>query len=268
MVQKIDNEDYATPNRLAMYLEIGWSDFLLPRHLTSRSSQSPAWPDPKLDAVRPDFYRKVADLCRHWCTGSLASICDVGAATGRLSYELAHRFPGLSQVVAVEPSIGFSRWASMLLLGDDQLPPVPQLGPVGRETISYEVRRPVSLTQSTSAAVSVVTATAEEFASRGDVYDLVTCLNVVDRHPEPGRLVAALTQLVKADGILVCSSPLDFQQKWTAENGAWIDNLNGLFQPSVWTDIGESEAYYEFRYYDRVWTRFNCQIVCKRKRQT
>lgn len=264
-------EDYATPNRLAMYLEMGWSDFLLPSELTSRSQRMSGWPDPNRDAVRPDFYTSVANLCLEWCTASkvlVGSTCDIGAATGRLSYELAARMISLKEIVAVEPSIGFSDWARILLCEDKPLPPIPQLGPIGRERFAPAVSRPKPISSTSSISVSVVTATSEQYTSQKREFDLVTCLNVVDRHPEPISLVDSLSKLVKPSGILVCSSPLDFQSKCMTNGEAWTDSLHEFFSSNQWDQIGEAEVYYEFRYYNRVWTRFNCQVICKRKRAT
>lgn len=263
-------EDYATPNRLAMYLEMGWSDFLLPIAKTARSADTKGWPDPMRDAVQPTFYQTVADLCRDWCESAALSpttFCDVGTATGRLPYEVAARLAKLIRIVGVEPSVGFSKWAQALLCEDSELPPVPMLGPAGRVNTISAARRPIPLTRSTNTNISVITSTAEAFASKGEKFDLVTCLNVVDRHPEPTSLIEALSQLIKPGGLMICSSPLDFKSNWTPESGVWIDSLHQLFS-SGWSSVDEAEAYYEFRYYDRVWTRFNCQVICKRKERT
>lgn len=263
-----NQEDYATQNRLAMYLEMGWSDFLLSPELTERSVSQPGWPDPKKDAVKPDFYIQIAELCSKWSKKtdlSPASTCDIGAATGRLSYELAARFSSLASIVAVEPSVGFSDWARRFLCDSGPLPLIPQLGPIGREILTLARTRPEPISKTSKAKVEVVTATAEDYLAYQKQFDLVTCLNVVDRHPDPAVLSETLSKLVKNSGILICSSPLDFQSKWTHDGEVWADDLNQIFPATKWEDVAEAELYYEFRYYNRVWTRFNCQVVCKKR---
>jgi SAM-dependent methyltransferase len=267
-MMKTEDKDYATPNRLAMYLEMGWSDFLISPSRPYMEQTTGSWPNPRVDVVRPDFYLQIADLCKEWSHAenvAVRSTCDIGAATGRLSYELASRFPMLEKIVAVEPSVGFSNWARRLLCQEDQLPPIPLLGAVGRELQAIATSRPTPLTQSTTAEVEVVISTAEEFRSAHVQFDLVTCLNVADRHPEPFSLVETLSQLVVPGGLLVCSSPLDFQLEWTPDEKTWLESLHQLFPPSTWSDVAESDVYYEFRHYNRAWTRFSCQVVCKRK---
>jgi hypothetical protein len=67
------------------------------------------------------------------------------------------------------------------------------------------------------------------------------------------------------DGLLVLSCPFDFDQKSTPDVGTWIDDLNTLFAgTSSWSHVGEDELFYEFRSFNRSWTRFSAQVVGKR----
>jgi hypothetical protein len=67
------------------------------------------------------------------------------------------------------------------------------------------------------------------------------------------------------DGLLVLSCPFDFDQKSTPDVGTWIDDLNTHFAgTSSWSHVGEDELFYEFRSFNRSWTRFSAQVVGKR----
>ena len=103
-------EDYATPQRLAMYLESGWSDFLL-----TPPGETSALPDkirPLLvgEVGKPTFFQEVASLARNWSYAislNVSRVCDIEGGTGRTIFELDRQFPKLSNLTLVEPSLTF-----------------------------------------------------------------------------------------------------------------------------------------------------------------
>lgn len=260
------DEDYATPERLAIYLEIGWSDFLLEAPAAGRRDTGLPHPNPRVDRVPPAFPRAVATLARAWAADiSLdpRSLCDVGGATGRAVFEFDRLFPGLERLVLVEPSERFCGWARRLLSSDCRLPKVPLVDRVGAPRWVAPRTRPPPLPRAKE-RLAVVNAALERY--RPDAgFDLITCLNVVDRHPCPAVVVENLGRLMNEGGLLVLSCPFDFDLGSTPEVGAWIDDLNALFaETSAWSHVGEDEVFYEFRAHKRSWTRFAAQVVAKR----
>ncbi|MGI9452267.1 MAG: hypothetical protein ACR2QH_16755, partial [Geminicoccaceae bacterium] len=122
------DDDYATPERLAIYLEIGWSDFLFATSSDADSCQSKPYPSPLHDRVPPQFPIAAVALAHDWATNislDAKSFCDVGGATGRTVYEFERQFPGLEQLVLIEPSKRFCEWAKRLLSSEDDLPDIP-----------------------------------------------------------------------------------------------------------------------------------------------
>lgn len=112
--------------------------------------------------------------------------------------------------------------------------------------------------------LTIVNETLERYQPQSG-FDLITCLNVVDRHPCPAEVVNSIGRLMNDDGLLVLSCPFDFDQKSTPDVGTWIDDLNTLFAgTSSWSHVGEDELFYEFRSFNRSWTRFSAQVVGKR----
>src|SRR2546421_7890353 len=93
---------YETATRVASYLEMEWSDYLLfsGEKATSESAPPPTGP------VIPTFYAEVLELISEYIAPQLAprKMCDVGGATGRLVFEWLRKFPDTAEVVLAEPS--------------------------------------------------------------------------------------------------------------------------------------------------------------------
>ena len=262
------DEDYATPERLAIYLEIGWSDFLLKTPRDSISDTGLLYPNPLFDRVPPNFPLAVATLARSWARDialDAKSFCDVGGATGRTTFEIARQFSGLQQLVLVEPSERFCEWAHRLLSSDCKLPEIPLVDRVSFPRWVAPKTRPPPIPRAKE-RLTIVNETLERYRPQQG-FDLVTCLNVVDRHPRPVDVVNSIGGLMNDGGLLVLSCPFDFDEKSTPDVGMWIDDLNALFVgASSWSHVGEDDVFYEFRSHNRSWTRFSAQVVGKRWR--
>ena len=266
---KPQQQDYATEERLAMYLEAGWSDFLFEPTDEIKSAQARSYPDPFRHKVPPDFFCNVATLAESW-VGDLSvgpkSFCDLGGGTGRTVFEFERKFPSLERLVLVEPSGRFCDWAHRLLASDERLPDVPILNRVGATRWVAPRTRPPPIPRADQ-RFAIVEGTLEEFEPKHK-FDLVTCLNVVDRHARPMEIVHRLGEVMNDDGLLIMSSPFDFSERATPDRTSWIDDLNFLFEDTdCWSHVAQDELFYEFRFFNRNWTRFLSQVVGKRRRE-
>lgn len=263
------DEDYATSQRLAMYLEAGWSDFLFEMDSAQVNEKSLS-PNPLRDWVKPDFFRAAATLAHSWASDASTyarSVCDIGGGTGRAIFELERRFPRLQRLVLVEPSRRFCEWAQLLLASDNNLPEIPVVNSVGNPQWISPRGRPPPIRRAAQ-RLTIRNGTLEGYKPEGG-FDLVTCLNVIDRHPNPMQLVPRIGELMNDNGLLLLSSPFDFSETFTPNVECWIDDLNTLFQGvGSWEHVGEDQLFYEFRLFNRKWTRYCSQIVGKRWRAT
>lgn len=261
-------EDYATPQRLAMYLEAGWSDFLLAPSSGSSTSQVNDSPCPLDEFVEPTFFQEVATLAGTWANAvslEVTSVCDVGGGTGRTIFELERQFSNLHKLVLVEPSLTFCEWAGLLLASEDPLPDLPQVDTAAGPKIVSPNRRPTPISMATE-RLTILNKNLEECEDL-KIFDLVTCLNVVDRHKQPKEIISNIKTIMSPGGLLVLSSPFDFHASSTPDESSWIEDLNTLFDTS-WEHVGESEVFYEFRPFNRKWTRYSSQVVGKRWKAT
>jgi SAM-dependent methyltransferase len=264
----LTTEDYATPQRLAMYLEAGWSDFLLtpPRgNSTTHVNVSPCSIE---EFVKPTFFQEVATLARNWANAvslEVTSVCDVGGGTGRTIFELEHQFPNLHKLALVEPSLTFCEWAGLLLASENPLPDLPQVDTAAGPKLVSAYRKPTPISMATE-RLTILNKNLEECGDLKD-FDLVTCLNVVDRHKQPKEIVSNIKKIMSPGGLLILSSPFDFHTNSTPDESGWIEDLDTLFDTS-WENVGKSEVFYEFRPFNRKWTRYSSQVIGKRWKAT
>lgn len=178
-------DEYADSVREAIYLEIGWSDFLLQRSSHTARVENAPYPNPLYDYVAPSFYQEIADLVEVWmCENSLIpnNYCDIGGGPGRTIYEIGDRFPTLKQLVLAEPSSIFCDWARKLLIPEGQPPEIPRLRASGSPVWNPPHSWPTPISQARN-RISIVNKSVEELRE-DNRFDLITCLNVVDRHPD------------------------------------------------------------------------------------
>ena len=253
---------YASTEYAATYLRAEWADVLFPGEFEVSSELDSATPD-KLggDGCPGRFYRRLGLIMSSWAADldlKPDRICDVGGGTGRMAFEMATHFPQASEIVFVEPSYSFCEWARRLLAGAefDGCIPLPDklTRPTYRFVVEGSLPKPVPQVQICNATAHVVPRPLAYF-------DLVSCLNVVDRVDDPARLVADLTGLLRPGGLLVLASPLHFEEQFTSRS-RWLGDLRELLDPAYW-DVGlrEVDVRYEFLYYRRRMSLYLSQVV-------
>ena len=230
---------YSESSQIAAYLEAEWSDFL---HGAAATPETTA----RFGPVTPVFYQTVVQKVARWAglAGlTIRNACDVGGATGRLSYELACQLECLEAMMLVEPAAELAAWARKLLLGEGCIDVFPTV----KTRTSTAIAPPEALPP---LAASVRFAVREHPLDELDAhlqFDLVCCLNVVDRVAQPASLVANLTRHVRTGGMLVLASPLSFDPRFTPDRSNWIENLRALLPDAQWQVAGEDDLLYEIR---------------------
>jgi SAM-dependent methyltransferase len=243
-------------------LRAEWADILFPGEYEVSSELDSATPDELGgDGCPGRFYRRLGLIMSSWAADLALEpdrICDVGGGTGRTAFEIATRFPQASEIVFVEPSYSFCEWARRLLAGaefDGWIPLPDKLArPTYRFVVEGSLPKPVP-------QVRICNATAHVVPRPLAYFDLVSCLNVVDRVDDPARLVADLTGLLRPGGLLVLASPLHFEEQFTSRS-RWLGDLRELLDPAYW-DVGlrDVNVRYEFLHYRRRMSLYLSQVV-------
>ncbi|NEP56572.1 MAG: methyltransferase domain-containing protein [Symploca sp. SIO2G7] len=255
---------YTQEWRMAAYLEAEWSDFLFGSSKIDDTSF-----DPLVSHVHPSFYQEIASLTKQ-CLEEKGILpqryLDIGGSTGRTVYEMYHCLSSLNEIVLVEPSSKFCEWSRKLLLKSDDLGYVPVVCTPQKPDYAKPLNRPKPLQKSPAELIYIYEAFAESVPRPREYFDLITCLNVLDRHPNPKSLIQILHNLLTPSGVVVFASPMDSDDTYTPDRSQWISNLNSLFEDRFWDAVADTNVFYEFRYSNRKFTRFSSQVVVKQKR--
>ncbi|MFD0632842.1 hypothetical protein ACFQ9X_15870 [Catenulispora yoronensis] len=176
---------YATDEYVATYLHAEWWDLLFPADGTGAGIE-PRQARSVSESGPGSFYRQLGEVVERWVRGlaiDAAALCDVGGSTGRMTHELAARFPDATERMLVEPSSRFCQWAARLLLHetfDGWVPEPADSGRPGYRKLDRD-RLPV-----VTPFLSIHNTTAAGVPRPQEHFDVVTCLNVVDRVEDPG----------------------------------------------------------------------------------
>lgn len=243
-------KNFTIEEQLAMYLEAGWSDYLFA---------------PMAHVVDTGFFRQVMGMVKKWshsCRPGAQSICDIGGATGRALFEADLSFKTLDRLVLIEPVAAFCHWARMLLSSETPLPDFPVVGYRNQPCRHPAFSRPTPIASHRDRLL-IYNGTIEKWKA-SQTFDIVLCLNVIDRHPEPRSLVNTLKAILHEGSILVLASPLDFQIEFTPDRESWLTDLNQAFgDTACWRDIEEKDLLYEFRLFNRSRIQYTTQVVAK-----
>jgi len=260
-----NRQRYAKDSSQASFLEAEWSDYLLGQEI------EPMAPiDPLGRKAGPGFYQTVARLTRDWSNSHdrpPRHYCDVGGSTGRAVYELAGCIGSLEELVLAEPSYNLAQWARQLLCEPVELDWIPVLHNAEGVSWARAHDRPENRFPE-GKSLFIYPVDSESVPRPAGYFELVTCLNVVDRVPDPISLVRSLHRLLAPGGLLILSSPLEFDEQFTPDRARWVTDLRDLLDDDAWVTVGDSNVLYDFRLYRRGWIRYSSQVVGVRKRGT
>ncbi len=257
--------NYETPSRLASCLEMEWSDWLLfPSNEAVKGSLRP----PR-GPVLPSFYFNLIQfLVRHGIPfrHENMKVCDVGGATGRVLYEWLKLAPKTQEAMLVESSDTLCEWARHLLLGDASIPFIPMVRFFDLPEAVRPARIPPAVSTFSAASVFVECVDANSVPRPNDYFDVVTCLNVVDRVLVIEELLSSLHRIVKPKGFLILAAPMDWlvnrDLSPESQNKLRIENLRELLPPDQWKVVDETELDYELRATARCSIRYTSQVLC------
>lgn len=265
-VAEASMERYADPTYVGAYLEAEWGDKLQDGGLL---------PAPPLDKLcKPclsEFYREVAEFAQAVIGDTqINTVCDIGCSTGRFLYELFQSFPLMKDLIGVEPSPVFTDYARKFLLreGDAKLAWIPLPKSHVKPTyvkLNEKFFDSIEIEENQRNSLEIFTGLGESTPRPEKHFDVLFCLNVVDRHPNPKVLVEMLGGLLKEGGLFFLASPMDWDKRFTAPE-QWVEDLSRLFNDNQWEKKDDTDVLYPFRFSNRHQTNYVSQVVCMTKR--
>jgi SAM-dependent methyltransferase len=260
---KQSTTDYESPARIATYLEMEWSDWLL---FSSAAEAAGLQPRPPSGPVIPTFYSEVVQFAANHVTSEKerVKVCDMGGATGRLLYEWLRRFPSVAEAVLVEPSEAFIDWSKKLLLSSESFEFVPTVNLYNSPDSRKPKRRPPAVSSFSATKLLIHRADSHSAPLPDAYFDIVTCLNVADRVPKPRELIRDLRRILTRDGALVLASPMDWRHNDTTPKEEWFNSLRELLPESEWDVFATTDIEYAVRLTNRQAIHYLSQVVIVR----
>jgi SAM-dependent methyltransferase/uncharacterized protein YbaR (Trm112 family) len=206
-------------------------------------------------SLTDEFYHRMVDWCRPYITNE-ALVLDVGCALGRMTGEIARL--GAKHVIGLDRSSRMAEEAARILSARSALPVT--LNMTGVEGVSACLDLGWEVDQ-----YGIIVGDVERLPLRAGAFDVVTCLNLVDRVADPGELAEELRRVLKPGGHLIIADPYHWEEKFTARS-KWIGDMAMLFDPDRWRRVREADGIpFVMRYYRRRITIYMNHCLIYRK---
>lgn len=198
------------------------------------------------------YYEEMASFVYSSIPKLEGNVCDIGCAAGRFIYELLNFDNCINRVDAIEPSEKLCEFTNFMLLHDVLVKYIPIINNANT-CINLPITQ-MSTRFKTDVLLNVYNASFEEYSKNSCNYDIIFCLNVIDRHPDPQHLIKVIKSKIKSKGYLCLASPFDWNEKFTAKDKQ-ISDIK-LYFDKEWKIIAEKDFKYPFRFHSRELAEF------------
>lgn len=256
---------YASQERAAVYLTAEWGDFLIEPNTSLATWIKRAF------GTHPTirFYQQIKELTSPYLRQE-SHVLDVGSATGRMIYELACSDVDFASLTGCEMSKLFSDYARAILLGNCVKPEIPTLcdSSYKIQTCNFRLSRLNTVQHSCGGKkIRLLNEDVHGLLKKERPFDAVFCLNVLDRHPSPQKLVADLTHLVSSSGILCVACSFDWDLS-PARKRDRRDDLVDFFPAKHWDTLRNEDLDYVVIGSGRQAYVYRAQVAVLRKNHT
>jgi SAM-dependent methyltransferase len=242
---------YANSTIIAGHIEAEWSDYFLNS-------------DEKDGQISPLFFEDITSYIAHLVKGHdlrIERLGDVGSALGRASYELIRKLDSVKYIANIEPATELHFWAKKILTNRKKIIEIPTISTIKEVENGFIKKIPF---QSNKKKIDFINKYLKDIP-KNTKFDAIICLNVIDRVINPNDLLQELKIFLKPGGLLVLSSPLSFDVRFTPDKSLWIANLNDLFLENEWVHLDDFNIQYNFRRHKREKISYLSQVVAKVK---
>jgi len=181
------------------------------------------------------FYQCILDLIhQEKLLPSNATVLDIGCGLGRMTVEMA-RFQEVDYVIGLDMSPLMIEEATKLV-NSQQNHPI-KLNLVGGKTMTAKIRLDWTVDN-----CDFIVGDAQQLVLQESVFDLVLCLNVVDRVLKPTKVVDQIFRVLKNGGHLVITDPYDWEHSAITKS-EWVTNMAELFSHNnQWQRVQEVDG--------------------------
>lgn len=187
-----------------------------------------------------DFYQQVLAVARTYIDAGTSAL-DVGCGVGRLPFEYARL--GALTACGTETSDTFLHFSQQLAQHA-----VPEVSYPIPETLPTFLKDDICVSKLPSAS-----------------FNFVSCLNVIDRVPNPRAAIASIERLLLPGGIALIADPYDWECSPTPKR-ARVADIKELLSEDMWTIENEQNLLYRVPTGKNSYRNYDCHLVIARRR--
>lgn len=206
-------------------------------------------------SVQSNYYEHLRDYVADVC-GSSGRLCDAGCGVGRVSFDMAN--VGWA-VVGVDSSPVFVRFCEALVVEKGTCEVRLNLG--GTKT------QPGQLAYPLEGSCGFMLADILDLRLPASDFDVVVLSNVLDRLLDPIRGLAEAWRILKPGGVLVVTTPHDWQLQYTPDRAHWASDTRELLDEALWAPPShDGDVTHAIRINERYVQHYICQLLHTTKR--
>lgn len=118
----------------------------------------------------------------------------------------------------------------------------------------------------TSTKIEFQTMDAQKMSFDDEMFDTVICLNVIDRVPEPEKVLVELMRITRKSGYLLITDPYDWSEQYTVKEKQ-ISNIKDVYTEETWEFVVDKDVDFELYSNPRKSIKYRDHLLLLRKRQ-
>ncbi|MDM8559076.1 class I SAM-dependent methyltransferase [Candidatus Parabeggiatoa sp. HSG14] len=183
-----------------------------------------------------DFYQSLLELVRQEkLVTPNTTVLDIGCGLGRMTTEMA-RFDDVDYAIGLDSSAFMIEEATKLANSQQSQIPI-KLNLVGGKTTSAKIGLDWTVDN-----CDFMVGDAQQLALQEGAFDLVLCLNVIDRVPNPTKVIEQIFRVLKSGGYLIITDPYDWENSPITRE-YWITDMAEFFSHnSKWQQVQEVDG--------------------------
>lgn len=199
--------------------------------------------DEQPPAITENFYSQIQAVLSS--LPELKHVCEIGCGLGRVLFDMANKRPEIDALLGTDISETFVAECQKIRDGRSVVSP------------KFAVSQPERL--------NFTVMDAQHMSLQDGTFDLVVCLNVIDRVPEPKQVLSELSRIVRQTGYLLIADPYDWNEQYTAKE-KHIASINDVYTQNQWEFIIDRDIDFDIFIHTRKMIKYRNHLLLLKKK--
>ncbi len=246
---KISENRYQKEEMIKVYYEMHFAPYII---VNEKDQEHFSYPQSEIVAgsFEKDFYQSVTQLMSnrnrtesfYQCLLELirqerlvtpnTTVLDIGCGVGRMTLEMA-RFDEVDYVIGLDSSALMIEEATKIANSQQSHTPI-KVNFVSGKTTTAKIKLDWTVDN-----CDFIVGDAQQLALQESAFDLVLCLNVIDRVLKPIKVIEQIFRVLKSGGYLVIVDPYDWERSPILQHEHCITDMSEFFNSNKWQKIQE-----------------------------